>query len=198
MQNKNQLAIIPPEIIQNKIFEIRNVKVMLDRDLAELYEVETKVLNQTVKRNIKRFPENFMFQLNKLEKNELVTNCDRFETLKHSTFPPYAFTEHGVAMLSSVLNSERAIQINILIINAFIKLRQMLAEKNEALRKVEELDQKTNINTEKIRKHDSRLHFIDVVVEGLTEDVNKLNKLLALPEAKGNGIGFRDRKISKN
>ena len=82
---------------------------MLDRDLAELYGVETKVLNQAVKRNIERFPEQFCFQLDKNEQNELVTNCDRFEKLKHSTSNPYAFTEQGVAMLSAVLRSETAI-----------------------------------------------------------------------------------------
>lgn len=86
-------------IIQNKILVIRNQQVMIDRDIAELYGVETRVLNQAVKRNIKRFPDDFMFVLNKDEKNELVTNCDRFKTLKHSTVMPFAFTEQGVAML---------------------------------------------------------------------------------------------------
>lgn len=195
MQNKNQLAIIHSEIIQNKIFEMRNVKVILDRDLAMLYGVETRILNQTVKRNIKRFPENFMFQLTKKEKED-ITNCDILDMtkIKFSKIPPYAFTEHGVAMLSSVLNSERAIQINILIINTFIKLRQILAAQNEVLIKVNELNKKISINSENIRKHDSRLHFIDVIIEGLSKDVNKINKLLAPPEIKREKIGFRDRK----
>jgi hypothetical protein len=86
-------AIVPIEIIENKIFIFRDQKVMIDRDLAELYGVQTKVLNQAVKRNIKRFPDEFMFKLNDNEKNELVTNCDRFKTLMHSTSNPYAFTE---------------------------------------------------------------------------------------------------------
>jgi hypothetical protein len=86
---------------------------MLDRDLAELYGVFTKVLNQAVKRNDQRFPDDFMFRLDREEMNELVTNCDRFESLKHSSVPPHAFTEQGVAMLSSVLSSPRAIHANI-------------------------------------------------------------------------------------
>ena len=87
--------------ISSHILTLRGKQVMLDRDLAELYQVETKVLNQAVKRNIKRFPSDFMFQLNDIEKSELVTNCDRFKNLKHSTVNPYAFTEQGVYMLPS-------------------------------------------------------------------------------------------------
>lgn len=114
----NDIAVINEEIVKNKIYSIRGFQVMLDRDLAELYGVETKVFNQAVKRNIDRFPENFRFQLTKLEKSELVTKCDRFTSLKHSTVNPYAFTEQGVAMLSAVLKSQTAIQTSIYIINA--------------------------------------------------------------------------------
>ena len=116
---------IPIEIIEDKIIVIRNTKVMLDRDLAELYEVDTKRLNEQVKRNINRFPDHFMFQLNKKEKSEVVANCDHLKAIKFSHVFPFVFTEYGVAMLSSVLNSEKAIQINIQIINAFIKMRQI-------------------------------------------------------------------------
>ncbi len=115
---------------------------MLDKDLAELYEVGTKVLNQAVKRNIKRFPEDFMFNLSKSERNELVTNCDRFKTLKHSTVTPYAFTEQGVAMLSSVLKSERAVLVNIAIMRAFVKLREILSTHKELTRKLTEMEKK--------------------------------------------------------
>jgi len=90
--------LIPQETIEQRIFLIRNQKVMIDRDLAELYGVETKHLNRQVKRNIQRFPEEFMFQLTIEERNQLVTICHRFKTMKHSGSPPYAFTEHGVAM----------------------------------------------------------------------------------------------------
>ena len=109
--------------IENKIFVIRNQRVMIDSDLAKLYGVETKKLNQAVKRNIKRFPEDFMFQLTDEEQKELVTNCDHLKKLKYSYQNAYAFTEHGVTMLASVLNSERAIEINVQIVRTFIKLR---------------------------------------------------------------------------
>ncbi len=92
--------LIPQEIIEQKIFLVRGHKVMIDRDIAELYGVETKYLNRQVKRNIQRFPEEFMFQLTADEKDELVTFCHRFRTMKHSNAMPYAFTEHGVAMLA--------------------------------------------------------------------------------------------------
>jgi len=103
-QKVSDNLIIPRERIERIIFLIRGQKVILDRDLADLYEVTTKALNQAVKRNERRFPPDFMFRLTKEEKKELVTNCDRFQTLKHSSVLPSAFTEQGVAMLSSVLN----------------------------------------------------------------------------------------------
>jgi hypothetical protein len=130
------------EAIEQKIFSMRGQKVMLDRDLAQLYGVATKVLNQAVKRNMKRFPEDFMFKLTRSERNELVTNCDRFKTLKHSTVTPYAFTEQGVSMLSSVLNSERAIHVNIEIMRAFVRLRKMLSSNKELARKLDALEKK--------------------------------------------------------
>jgi hypothetical protein len=99
--------------IQSLIFTFRNKPVMIDKDLAQLYHVETKVLNQTVKRNLNRFPKIFRFQLNDIEKHELVTNCDRFIKLKHSSVNPYAFTEQGVAMLSAVLRSDVAVEVSI-------------------------------------------------------------------------------------
>jgi hypothetical protein len=133
---------IPVEIITTKIFILRGKSVMIDRDLAELYNVTTKALNQAVKRNIKRFPLDFMFQLSKTEKFELVTNCDRFRALKHSTTEPYAFTEQGVAMLSSVLNSERAIMVNIQIMRAFTKLRRMILTNQDLRRKIENMEKK--------------------------------------------------------
>lgn len=117
--------------IENKILTVRNQQVMIDRDLAELYGVETKVLNQAVKRNINRFPKDFMFALEQKEKDELVTNCDRFDALKHSSTMPYAFTEQGVAMLSAVLKSKTAVQISIKIMNAFVAMRHFLQNNAE-------------------------------------------------------------------
>jgi hypothetical protein len=115
---------------------------MLDADLAVLYSVPTKALNQAVKRHERRFPRDFMFRLTKEEKDELVTNCDRFERLKHSSALPRAFTEQGVAMLSSVLNSERAIDVNIEIMRAFVLLRQMLSAHKDLERKLIALEKK--------------------------------------------------------
>jgi len=134
--------LIPVDIITAKIFVIRGRKVMLDKDLAQLYEVTTKRLNEQVKRNLKRFPEDFMFQLTKHEKDELVAICDRFKTLKHSTVQPYAFTEQGIAMISGVLNSERAISVNIQIMRAFTYLRRMLLTNRDLRRKIEEIENK--------------------------------------------------------
>ena len=133
---------IVPEVIESRIFLIRSQRVMIDRDLAQLYNVTTKALNQAVKRNSGRFPDEFMFRLTIPEKNELVTNCDRFASLKHSTSLPCAFTEHGVAMLSSVLNSERAIQVNIAIIKTFIKLREILGSHKKLAERMEALEKK--------------------------------------------------------
>ena len=133
---------IPIEQIEQAILLIRGQKVMLDADLAVLYNVSTKALNQAVKRNERRFPRDFMFSFTKEEKDELVTNCDRFERLKHSSSLPRAFTEQGVAMLSSVLNSERAIDVNIEIMRAFVRLRQMLSAHKDLERKLIALEKK--------------------------------------------------------
>ncbi len=134
--------LISIEVITSKIFIIRGKKVMLDRDLAQLYEVTTRRLNEQVKRNIKRFPEDFMLQLTKREKDELVAICDRFNSMKHSTVLPYAFTEQGIAMLSGVLNSNRAIMVNIQIMRAFTQLRRMLLTNRDLKRKIEEMEKK--------------------------------------------------------
>ena len=112
--------------IENKILVIRGQQVMLDHDLAELYGVETRVLNQAVKRNIDRFPEYFCFQLNKTEIKEVVTSCDHLKMLIFSPFNPYAFTEQGVAMLSAILRSKTAIKVSIDIMNAFVAMRRFL------------------------------------------------------------------------
>lgn len=134
--------LVPVEKIENRIFQIRGKRVMLDRDLAELYCVSTKVLNQAVKRNLKRFPEDFMFKLTAVEKREVVTNCDHLKVLKFSPQLPYAFTEQGVAMLSSVLGSERAIMVNIQIMRAFINLRRIGLTYVELRHKIDSMEKK--------------------------------------------------------
>lgn len=155
--------IIPSERIISKIYIIRNKKVMLDKDLAELYGVKAKVLNQAVKRNIKRFPEDFMF---KLDKMELKKARSQFVTLQKGGWGNFAFTEQGVAMLSSVLNSDRAISVNIQIIRTFTKIRELLAT-NEALqRKIMEIE----------KKYDSKIKEIFDILGLLLTDENKSKK----------------------
>jgi len=154
--------IVPQEVVENKIFLIRGHKVMIDRDLAELYGVETKYLNRQIRFNKDRFPKEFMFRLTSGERNELVQICHRFETMKHSTSTPYVFTEHGVAMLSSVLNSKRAIRINILIIKTFVKLREILSTHKELAHKLKELEGK-------IENHDIEIQAIFDAIRQLME-----------------------------
>ena len=135
--------LIKPEY-ETLIFQFRCFKVMIDADLAILYGVTTKALKQQVKRNLERFPEDFMFELSKIEKDELVTNCDRLAILKHSSVNPLAFTEQGISMLSSVLRSEKAIQINIEIMRAFARYRALLRENEELKKEILKLDAKLN------------------------------------------------------
>lgn len=138
----NNLPIISQKHIESQIFTIRGLQVMIDRDLAEMYQVETKVLNQAVKRNSERFPIQFRFQLTENEKTELVTICDRFDSLKHSSSNPNVFTEQGVAMLSAVLRSKIAVQISIQIINAFVEMRKFIANHYGLLQRMEGIERK--------------------------------------------------------
>jgi len=140
----SETSLIPVERIENSIYLIRGEKVMLDRDLAKLYDVTTAAFNQAVRRNRDRFPEDFMFQLMpaevaQLNRSQIVIGSERH---RDPRFRPYAFTEHGVAMLSSVLRSKRAITVNIEIMRAFVKLRQMLASNAELSRRLDELESK--------------------------------------------------------
>jgi exosome complex RNA-binding protein Csl4 len=144
-------SILPEEIILNKILFIRGKKVMIDKDLADLYNVSTKRLNEQVKRNNKRFPKDFMFQLTQNEKDEVVANCDHLSTLKYSPNLPYAFTEHGAVMLASVVNSIKAIEANIQIIRVFNKMREALFSYKDVLLKLEQLEQQTLEHTSDIR-----------------------------------------------
>jgi MoxR-like ATPase len=162
--------LVSQEIVENKIFFMRGRKIMIDRDLSRLYKVKTKILNQAVKRNIERFPKDFMFILTKNETSELVTNCDRLHSLKHSTSHPYAFTEHGILMLSSVLKSKRAIHVNIQIMRTFIKLREELSSHMEFKSKITEME----------KKYD---HQFKIVFDAIRE-------LLTPPEEPKRRIGF--------
>ena len=169
----SQQSLLTVAGIEKVIRLVRRQKVMLDADLAGLYGVETRVLVQAVKRNLERFPEDFMFQLSREEfralRSQSVTSSDR----GGRRYPPYAFTEQGVAMLSSVLRSRQAIQVNIEIMRAFIRLRQMLASHAELARKLDALE----------KKYDAR--FRDVF--------EAIRQLMAPPEPKRRAIGFRKK-----
>ncbi len=149
---------IDEQSIQNKIYTIRGAQVMIDRDLAEMYEVQTKRLNEQVKRNIQRFPHSFRFQLTEIEKKELVADCDRFKTLKHSTSCPYAFTEQGVSMLSAVLTSDIAIEVSIKIIESFVSMRKLISSNSLFFDRFESIEQKP-------LKHDNKFNEIFDAIE---------------------------------
>lgn len=172
MTKKNELEL--SNGLENKIFTIRGQKVMIDRDLAELYGVKTMVLNQAVKRNIERFPLDFMFRLTKDELKELITNCDRLEKLKHSPTTPLVFTEHGVTMLSSVLNSKKAIEINIQIVRAFIQLRKYAITQTS---KTQEIDELRRLLLLYIEKNDKRVNEIICVLNNLIEQPRETKQI---------------------
>ena len=166
--------LIPLERIENKIYLARNQKVMLDRDIAALYEVETKQLKQAVRRNLERFPADFMFELTKEEfknwRSQIVTsNSDKMGL----RWRPFAFTEQGAAMLSSVLRSRKAIQANILIMRAFVKLNQVLTTHKDVSRKIKELEQKYG-------KHDTEIQTIFAAIK----------RLMTAPKKPKRKIGF--------
>ena len=140
MNNKSSL--LPLERIERTILLIRGHKIMLDTDLAKLYQVKTFRLNEAVRRNSSRFPSDFMFQLTEDEKKEVIANCDHLKNLKFSPQSPYAFTEQGIAMLSSVLRSERAIHVNIEIMRTFVRLKKLLASHAELTGKIDALEKK--------------------------------------------------------
>ena len=171
-------SLVPMERIERAIFVIRGQKVMLDADLAELYGVLTKVLNQAVKRNKERFPVDFMFQLTKEEKDEVVTNCDHLKRLKFSPTLPHAFTEHGAIMLATILNSPVAVQSSIQVVRAFVRLRQMLASNADLARKLDTLE----------RKYDAQFKVV----------FDAIRQLMTPPEPKRQQIGFIHKKKKKD
>ena len=168
--------IITEEFIMSKILLIRNQKVMIDSDLASLYGVTTKRLNEQVKRNIKRFPTNFMFQLTENEKEQLVANCDHLNKLKFSSSLPYVFTEHGTMMLGNVLSSDQAIEFSIKIVEAFIKMREFLTNNLSVKLEIEEIKKK-------LINHDKN---IELVFSYLDEMMEKQDK-----KVERNKIGYK-------
>ena len=147
-------VIITDELLLSRILYIWNQRVMIDRDLAELYGVLTKRLNEQVKRDIKRFPADFMFQLTNGEKVEVVAKCDHLKALKYSPTLPYVFTEHGAVMLASVLNSERAIEVNVRIVKLFNAMREVLRTNQELLLKLEKIDKNMQAQGYPLKQHD--------------------------------------------
>ncbi|NEW80630.1 MAG: ORF6N domain-containing protein [Gelidibacter sp.] len=135
---------MPDEIITSKIYLIRNQKVMLDKDLAELYNVETKRLKEQVRRNIDRFPASFMFELTTEEYSSLRSQFATLKRGRHSKYPPFVFTEHGILMLSSVLNSELAIKMSVQIIETFIQLRKLANSYEEIMKKINQMESQNN------------------------------------------------------
>ena len=178
--------LVPTEVIANKIFMIRGQKVMLDRDLAKLYEVKTKRLAEQVKRNIKRFPEDFMFQLTWEEVQSLrshfatLNNLEKISSKrgKHIKYLPFAFTEQGVAMLSSVLNSDRAIMVNIQIMRTFTQMRQMMLSYKELKEKIEKMES----------KYDKQFRIVFTALKQLLEPKLKVRRGVPVPPQRK--IGF--------
>ena len=166
-------SLIPSDRIEQSILLIRGHKVMLDADLAQLYGVPTKVLNQAVKRNKNRFPPDFMFQLTGAEKDEVVTVCDHLRRLRFSPSLPHAFTEYGAIMLATVLNSQRAIEASIYVVRAFVRLREALATHRAVARKLAELEKR-------IESHDEHIQSL----------FDAIRQLMTPPEPKKRNIGF--------
>ncbi len=167
------VANTPEKIITSKIKFIRNQKVMLDKDLAELYGVSLKRLNEQVKRNLKRFPKDFMFQLKAAEYESLRSQFATLKRGRHSKYLPYVFTEQGVAMISSVLNSDRAIEVNIAIMRVFVRLRKVISENAELMRKINRIEQRLD-------KHDEEIQVVFDVIK----------RLMTIPTKKQKIIGF--------
>lgn len=167
----------PIELIASKILSIRGQKVMIDTDLAELYGVPTKALNQAVKRNPARFPDDFMFQLTADEKQEVVTNCDRLNKLKFSNALPFAFTEHGAIQAANVLNSPQAADVGVYVVRAFVRLRGLLASNKDLAQRLDELEQRIE---RKLETHD----------QAITGLIQTLRQMMTPEEPKKRPIGF--------
>ena len=138
-------------LVEGLILFLREERVLLDADLAKIYGVTTKALNQAVKRNAERFPKDFMFQLSDVEKQEVVTNCDHLSRLKYSKARPYAFTEHGALMVANVLSSNEAVRMSLYVVRAFIKQRKLLAMQSDILKRLAQMDAKLLGNDEALR-----------------------------------------------
>ena len=163
--------VIPTERIERRILLIRGQKVMLDSDLAELYGVETKVLNRAVRRNLSRFPQDFMFQLTREESENLRFHFGTSSSWGGRRYNPLAFTEHGALMLASVLNSQRAVEVSVFVVRAFVKLREMLASHRDLARRLEEME----------KRYDKQFRVV----------FDAIRELMSPPAKPSRKIGFR-------
>lgn len=159
---ESKTVVVKAGKIEQRILLIRGEKVIIDSDLAEFYGVTTKRLNEQVKRNKDRFPEDFMFQLSKEEKAEVVANCDHLSKLKYSKTLPYAFTEHGTIMAANMLNSKTAIEMSIFLVRAFVKLRETISQHKELARKINQLEHK-------LTDHDGQ---IQILIQAIRQLIN--------------------------
>lgn len=172
MPKKNDIVTLAPQgwivkDIRSCIFTIRGMQVMLDKDLAAFYGVSTSRLNEQVKRNIKRFPERYRFQLTQTELDELIANCDRLKTMKHVPSLPFAFTEQGVSQLSSVLKSDRAVDVSILIIDAFVAMRRFIAQNAGVFQRIDQLERHLILTDSKVDETNLRIdHVLDKMEDG--------------------------------
>jgi|ERR1700712_1830464 hypothetical protein len=157
--------------IENRILLMRGHRVMIDADLATLYGVSTKALNQAVKRNARRFPEDFMFQLTPEEKREVVTNCDHLASLKFSKSLPHAFTEHGAIQAANVLNSEQAVDMGVYVVRAFVRLRELIVSNKELASRLDELENKVDLLS---IQHNTLAHSTGVHLKQLFEAIRQL------------------------
>ena len=177
-------AIIPTEAIAGKIIMLRGERIILDRDLAEMYCVETRVLKQAVRRNIDRFPNDFMFELNKEEQDSLRSQFVTLKRGQHSKYPPFAFTEQGVAMLSSVLNSDQAIMVNIAIMRTFTRLRKMIDSHEDLKSKIEGME----------KKYDDQFRIVFEAITQLLEVDEKPKKKIGYLKERQAKYGKKGRK----
>ncbi|HET6841367.1 MAG TPA: ORF6N domain-containing protein [Candidatus Angelobacter sp.] len=179
---KTPKTVMQAKPLEHHIHIVRGQKVMLDRDLAAVYEVPTKALNQAVRRNLERFPSDFMFQLSNEEASALRSQIVTLEKGRgrYPKYAPLAFTELGVAMLSSVLQSNRAVQMNILIMRTFVRLREMIATNKDFAARIEKLE----------RSHDQAASVIEVIVEDIDKLASEVKQMKTLPTPPKRKIGF--------
>ena len=180
--NAQGVALLPR--IEGRILQLRGLRVMIDANLASLYGVETRVLNQAVKRNAARFPPDFMFRLSEAEKQEVVTNCDHLRKLKFSKSLPFAFTEYGAVALANVLASEQAVEMGIFVVRAFVRLRELAATHADLAKRLDELELKTEALD---MSHET---FSRNTRNQLKQDFDALRELMAPPDPPKRQIGF--------